>query len=71
MEDLDLVAVPAGQPKISWTAHLTGNHTGDRHRVEGHVEVRWAHGRFSSVEAKIYLDTPHEEVPGYVPLSTR
>jgi hypothetical protein len=68
MQDLDLAAVPAGQPKVSWTAHLTGNHTGDCHRVDGHVEVRWAHGRFSSVEAKIYLDTPHGQVPGYVPL---
>jgi hypothetical protein len=70
MQGLDLAAVPAGQPKVSWTAHLTGNHTGDHHRVEGHVEVRWAHGRFSSVEAKIYLDTPHGEVPGYVALAS-
>jgi hypothetical protein len=34
--------------------------------VEGHVEVRWSHGRFlGSPEAKVYLDTPHVHVPGY------
>jgi hypothetical protein len=34
--------------------------------VRGRVEIRWSHGRFSgSPEAKVYLDTPHVEVPGY------
>jgi hypothetical protein len=37
--------------------------------VEGHVEGRWSHGRFQGApEAKVYLDTPHAEVPGYHPL---
>jgi hypothetical protein len=37
--------------------------------VEGHVEVRWSHGKFGGVpEAKIYLDTPHHKVAGYQPL---
>ena len=37
--------------------------------VDGHVEVRWSHGRFCGPpEAKVYLDTPHAEVPGYFPL---
>ena len=37
--------------------------------VGGHVEVRWSHGRFCGPpEAKVYLDTPHAEVPGYFPL---
>ncbi len=35
----------------------------------GHVEVRWSHGRFRGApEAKVYLDTPHADVPGYSPL---
>jgi hypothetical protein len=38
--------------------------------VEGHVEIRWSHGRFASPpEAKVYLDTPHHQVPGYWPLT--
>ena len=33
--------------------------------IEGHVEVRWSHGKFGGVpEAKIYLDTPHHDVAG-------
>jgi hypothetical protein len=38
--------------------------------VEGHVEIRWSHGRFAGPpEAKVYLDTPHHDVPGYLPLT--
>jgi hypothetical protein len=34
--------------------------------IEGHVEIRWSHGRFNGVpEAKIYIDTPLLNVPGY------
>lgn len=37
--------------------------------VAGHVEVRWSHGRFGGhPEAKVYLDVPHGQVPGYFPL---
>ena len=37
--------------------------------VDGHVEIRWSHGRFAGrPEAKVYLDTPHAEIPGYFPL---
>ena len=40
--------------------------TGEERTVEGHVELRWSHGRFGGPpEAKVYLDTPHDEVPGY------
>jgi hypothetical protein len=40
--------------------------TGVDRTVEGHVELRWSHGRFGGPpEAKVYLDTPHHEVPGY------
>jgi hypothetical protein len=42
-----------------------------RASVEGHVEVRWSHGRFAQPpEAKIYLDTATDEIPGYFALST-
>jgi hypothetical protein len=68
LHELVVGAVPAGQPKVTWTAWLTERPSGELRRVEGHVEIRWAHGRFSSVEAKVYLDTPHAEVPGYFPL---
>jgi hypothetical protein len=28
--------------------------------------VRWSHGKFAQPpEAKVYLDTPHHQVPGY------
>jgi len=35
-------------------------------QVGGHVEIRWSHGQFGgNPEAKVYLDTPHNDVPGY------
>src|SRR5664280_1686897 len=34
--------------------------------VAGHVEIRWSHGRFAQPpEAKVYLDTPMAQLPGY------
>ncbi len=64
----DAWADPAGQPIVRWRADVAGG-DGDPGVVEGHVEVRWSHGRFAGVpEAKVYLDTPHHHVPGYVPL---
>jgi len=43
--------------------------TAKERSVEGHVEVRWSHGRFAQPpEAKIYLDTATDEVPGYFAL---
>jgi hypothetical protein len=60
---------PAGQPEVAWRADIRDRETGAVHGVLGHVEVRWSHGRFvGSPEAKVYLDTPHAEVPGYYPL---
>ena len=61
----------AGQPKVSWTARarVSGN-GGVARDVSGHVEIRWSHGRFvGAPEAKIYLDSPLREVPGYFALS--
>lgn len=68
LEDLVIEPSLAGQPRVDWTANVVEKTSGALHSTKGHVEIRWAHGRFSSVEAKIYLDTPHAAVPGYFPL---
>lgn len=62
-------ADPAGQPLVRWRAEVR-----DRDRVsrpiEGHVEIRWSHGRFSGApEAKVHLDTFPHDVAGYFPLT--
>jgi hypothetical protein len=57
------------QPVVCWVARVRDVQTGSDLDVAGHVEVRWSHGRFAQVpEAKVYLDTGHHAVPGYVPL---
>jgi len=62
-------ARPGGQPIVSWRAVVRERAGRTERVVEGHVEVRWSHGRFSGPpEAKVYLDSPHAEVPGYFPL---
>jgi hypothetical protein len=62
-------AEPAGQPLVRWRAevdHRAGDGTAT---IDGHVEIRWSHGRFSQPpEAKVYLDTSHRHVPGYIAL---
>ena len=56
----------AGQPEVAWSAHVRRRSDGTDVSVRGHVEIRWSHGRFNGVpEAKVYLDTPHDLVPGY------
>ena len=58
-----------GQARVEWSATVSRPDGGDDVEVCGHVEVRWSHGRFGAPpEAKVYLDTPHAGVPGYVPL---
>jgi hypothetical protein len=70
LKEFTLRPTAAGQLRVAWAATVERtSHGGEEHQVKGHVEIRWAHGRFSSVEAKIYLDTPHAEVPGYFPLA--
>ena len=68
----DLLVSPnreAQQPVVHWRASVHDRAADSDVRVDGHVEIRWSHGRFgSSPEAKVYLDTPHHEVPGYFPL---
>jgi hypothetical protein len=65
----DCSAQAGGQPRVAWTAGIVDRHSHEVHEIRGHVEIRWSHGRFGSQpEAKLYLDTPHRSVPGYVPL---
>ena len=66
---LDIRAGTSGQPQVDWSATYVDRASGARRTVEGHVEVRWSHGRFAQPpEAKVYLDTPTDALPGYFPL---
>ena len=59
----------AGQPRVGWRAVVRDHERGEDDTVDGHVEVRWSHGRFGQPpEAKVYLDTAHDRVPGYLRL---
>ena len=58
-----------GQPRVGWEAVVRDRASHAVHRVMGHIEVRWSHGRFGGLpEAKGYLDTSHQAVPGYFAL---
>ena len=60
----------AGQPMVRWRAEVNERATSERKAIEGHVEIRWTHGRFSGApEAKVHLDTHPHHVPGYFPLT--
>ncbi|HXQ90395.1 MAG TPA: hypothetical protein VN768_02485 [Acidimicrobiales bacterium] len=66
---LDITAATSGQPQVNWTASYVERATARRGSVQGHVEVRWSHGRFvQPPEAKVYLDTSSNDLPGYFPL---
>jgi hypothetical protein len=66
--DFDAVPVVAGQPLIRWTARVADLAAATTVDVSGDVEIRWSHGRFSAVEAKLHLKTPALEIPGYFSL---
>jgi len=69
LKRFDVWGDDAGQPQVRWQARVRASHTGEETTVDGHVEIRWSHGRFGKPpEAKVYLDSPHHRVPGYVPL---
>ncbi len=58
--------VASRQPVVRWVATVDDRAEGAARTVEGHIEVRWSHGRFGGLpEAKVYLDTPHHLVAGY------
>ena len=66
LRKFDVSPRTAGQPEVGWRAVVRSRSDRDEHVVNGHVEVRWSHGRFlGNPESKVYLDTPHAMVPGY------
>ena len=70
LKRFDVWGDDAGQPQVRWQAQVADRAAGHTIAVDGHVEVRWSHGRFGKPpEAKVYLDTPHHRVPGYVELT--
>ena len=67
--DVEVAGEPAGQPRVRWSVTVHDRESDTDRCVRGHVEIRWSHGRFARPpEAKVYLDTPHRDVPGYFPL---
>jgi hypothetical protein len=61
----------AGQPRVDWSCTYRSRDDGVDRTVNGHVEIRWSHGRFAQPpEAKVYLDTSMSELPGYHPLAS-
>lgn len=65
----DILPGGRSQPSVDWVATVRSLDDRSTTQVRGHVEIRWSHGRFGGPpEAKVYLDTPHQEVPGYIPL---
>ena len=65
----DVAPRAGGQPMVAWRAVVRERDTRTERAIDGHVEVRWSHGRFAGrPEAKVYLDTPHADVPGYFSL---
>ena len=69
LRSFEVVPAVTGQPRVDWSAAFVDREAACEREVRGQVEIRWSHGRFSGPpEAKVYLDTPHSEVPGYFPL---
>ncbi|MGH8982173.1 MAG: hypothetical protein ACRDWE_14340 [Acidimicrobiales bacterium] len=66
LKALTVTAAHSGQPRVDWSAQYACRSGAAVRRVDGHVEIRWSHGRFGQPpEAKVYLDTPVDQVPGY------
>ena len=71
IRSFDIWPDAAGQPLVRWRSDVVDLGTGADLITEGHVEIRWSHGRFAgNPEAKIYLDTPHHQVAGYQSLGS-
>ncbi len=70
LRSFETSAPDAGQAVVGWRAVVRDLASDEDVEVDGHVELRWSHGRFGGPpEAKVYLDTPHSRVPGYFPLT--
>ena len=71
MKSFDAWPEAVGQPMVRWRAEVTDRQADSRTAIEGHVEIRWTHGRFSGApEAKVHLDLHPHQVPGYFPSSS-
>jgi hypothetical protein len=69
LQRLDIAPAEAGQPQVDWAIVYRRLNDGTSAEVRGHVEIRWSHGRFAQPpEAKVYIDTPTDELPGYFPI---
>ena len=69
IDDFSVTPTCREQPVVQWAVTVTNRRSRQTSVVEGHVEIRWSHGKFAQrPEAKVYLDTPHHRVPGYWPL---
>ncbi len=69
LEGFTVAAATAGQPRVDWMCAYRTRKDNVTRTVAGHVEIRWSHGRFAQPpEAKVYLDTPMAQLPGYHPL---
>jgi hypothetical protein len=70
LEEFAVTPAVAGQPRVDWSCTYRTRAEGQSDVVAGHVEIRWSHGRFAGPpEAKVYLDTPMSQLPGYHPLT--
>jgi len=70
VKSVDFWGEPAGQATVRWRADVIDRVRDATRIVEGHIEVRWSHGKFAGApEAKIYLDTAHHDVAGYEMIS--
>jgi len=70
LKHVDVWGEMKGQPFVRWRIDVHDRERSEDRSVDGHVEVRWSHGKFGGApEAKVYLDTAHHEVAGYEPLS--
>jgi hypothetical protein len=68
-QSFELEPGQTGQPEVEWKAHHVDRETQEIRTTQGHIEIRWSHGKFcGSPEAKIYLDTPHANSTGYIPI---
>ena len=71
LESFTVTAAVVGQPRVDWAGSYRDRRGGTNGTVRGHVEIRWSHGRFAQPpEAKVYLDTPMSQLPGYHPLDS-
>jgi len=69
--DLTIEAGARRQAVVGWRATFRDRDSGAQQTAVGHVQIRWSHGKFGQVpEAKVYLDTPYDQVPGYFTLGS-